>query len=108
MQLGQLEIRVDRGDVSWRGRPVDLRPMEYRLLLYLVRNPDRVHTREELLAAVWTRPPGRSTRTVDVHVTRLRRALGEAGDALKTVRSVGYRLDPAHLDPVEPNEPDRR
>lgn len=74
--------------------------MEYRLLLYLARNHDRVLTREELRREVWASTSTDGTRTVDVHITRLRQALPEASDALVTVRRIGYRLDTDRIEAV--------
>jgi DNA-binding response OmpR family regulator len=91
LRIGELTITDER--VSWRGRDLALRPMEQRLLAYLAADPGRVHTRRALLRGVWGDKPPSDSRTVDVHIARLRRALGEAGEALVVVRRVGYRLD---------------
>ncbi|RMD61551.1 MAG: phosphate regulon transcriptional regulatory protein PhoB [Alphaproteobacteria bacterium] len=80
----------------YRGRrEVRLGPTEFRLLHYLMQNPGRVFSREQLLDAVWGRDVFVEARTVDVHIRRLRKALNSAGesDLIRTVRSAGYALD---------------
>jgi len=81
--------KVTRGD-----RPVKLGPTEYRLLATFLERPGRVWTREQLLDRVWGRDIYVDTRTVDVHIGRLRRALKVGGgeDPVRTVRGAGYAL----------------
>ena len=76
------------------GRTLDLTFKEFELLRYLNENPNRVFTREQLLSEVWGYDYFGGTRTVDVHVRRLRAKLGEHESLIGTVRNVGYRLDP--------------
>ena len=72
--------------------PVELPPKEFELLRFLASEPGRVYTREELLREVWGYDYYGGTRTVDVHVRRLRAKLGPADEQLiETVRGVGYR-----------------
>jgi two-component system phosphate regulon response regulator PhoB len=71
---------------------VDLTPTEYRLLILLAERRGRVQARANLLQAVWDAAPDIQTRTVDMHVQRLRTKLGPAGDLIETVRGFGYRL----------------
>jgi two-component system phosphate regulon response regulator PhoB len=78
--------------VSWQGAPVKLGPTEFRLLHYLMKHPERVHSRAQLLDKVWGDHVFIEERTVDVHVKRLREALGEAGRLVETVRGAGYRM----------------
>jgi two-component system phosphate regulon response regulator PhoB len=87
-------ISVDRGAlaVTVDGAPVELTPIEYRLLLTLVERQGRVQSRPHLLETVWQAQPDLQTRTVDMHVNRLRAKLGAAGDLIETVRGFGYRL----------------
>jgi rhodanese-related sulfurtransferase len=76
-------------------REVELTRMEFDLLAFLVARPDRVHTRGQLLRTIWSGPAAGGTRTVDVHVHRLRSKLGPPlAGALVTVRGVGYRWSP--------------
>jgi two-component system, OmpR family, phosphate regulon response regulator PhoB len=90
-------IEMDRGAhrVRRAGREVHLGPTEYKLLDHLIQHPGRVFSREQLLDAVWGSDVYVETRTVDVHVGRLRKALNIEGvnDPIRTVRSAGYSLD---------------
>jgi len=83
--------RVSRADIS-----IHLGPTEFRLLKHLLEQPRRVFSREQLLDAVWGPDVFLETRTVDVHVRRLRQALNKSGgtDLIRTVRAAGYALDP--------------
>jgi two-component system phosphate regulon response regulator PhoB len=87
-------IVVDRAAtaVTVNGHDVELTPIEYRLLLTLLERRGRVQSRPQLLEAVWDAQPDIETRTVDMHVRRLRAKLGDAGDLIETVRGFGYRL----------------
>ena len=81
--------------VVLEGEPLDLTYTEFELLKYLVQHPGRVFSREHLLADVWGYDYYGGTRTVDVHVRRLRAKLGPEHEALiGTVRNVGYRCSP--------------
>jgi two-component system phosphate regulon response regulator PhoB len=85
---------VDRGAhrVTVDGEDVDLTPTEYKLLLLLAERRGRVQHRFKLLEAVWGAAPDLQTRTVDMHVQRLRQKLGVAGSLIETVRGFGYRM----------------
>ncbi|HEU6453610.1 MAG TPA: response regulator transcription factor [Gemmatimonadaceae bacterium] len=87
-------IAIDRAahSVQVNGDEIDLTPTEYRLLLLLAERRGRVQERARLLESVWDAAPDVQTRTVDMHVQRLRAKLGEAGDLIETVRGFGYRL----------------
>jgi two-component system phosphate regulon response regulator PhoB len=87
-------VSIDRGGrrVMVKGQDVGLTPTEYRLLLLLASNPGLAQGREQLLRMVWGAEPDMQTRTVDVHIQRLRTKLGSAGDMIETVRGYGYRL----------------
>ena len=90
--LGDLRIDVDTYKVTAAGRPLDLTFKEFELLRFLATHPGRVYTRPALLREVWGYDFYGGTRTVDVHVRRLRAKLGpEHEDVIETVRSVGYR-----------------
>jgi two-component system phosphate regulon response regulator PhoB len=82
--------RITRG-----GRPIHLGPTEFRLLRLFMEKPERVFSREQLLDKVWGRDIHVELRTVDVHIRRLRKALGEHGDedVIRTVRGAGYALN---------------
>ena len=87
-------ISIDRSAhrVSVNGRDIELTATEYRLLLTLVERRGRVQSRPQLLESVWEAQPDIQTRTVDMHVQRLRAKLGGAGDLIETVRGFGYRF----------------
>lgn len=87
-------ILVDRTAhrVAVDGQDVELTATEFKLLERLVERRDRVQTRAQLLESVWQAQPDIQTRTVDMHVQRLRSKLGTAGAWIETVRAVGYRL----------------
>ena len=88
MDLAAHRVRRD-------GKGVALGPTEYRLLRHFLENPGRVFSRQQLLETVWPHSEDIELRTVDVHIRRLRIALGEhgGGDIVRTVRSAGYALD---------------
>ena len=91
------ELTIDAGGYTTRlrGRPLDLTYKEFELIKYLVQHPGRVFTRAQLLQEVWGYDYYGGTRTVDVHVRRLRAKLGSEHEQLiGTVRNVGYRFDP--------------
>ena len=91
----QLDLNSHR--VTINGQEIHTGPTEYRLLELLVRNPDRVFNRNQLLDRVWGRGVYVEERTVDVHILRLRKLLKPFGldRAVQTVRSVGYRFSPS-------------
>jgi DNA-binding response OmpR family regulator len=91
-RLGPLAIDVETFRVTASGRPLDLTFKEFELLRFLAQHPGRVFTRPALLREVWGYDFYGGTRTVDVHVRRLRAKLGpEHEHLIETVRSVGYR-----------------
>ena len=92
LQVGPIGIDRSAHRVTIDGRPIDLTPTEYRLLLTLAERRGRVQARAHLLETVWDAAPDIQTRTVDMHVQRLRGKLEEAGELIETVRGFGYRL----------------
>ena len=96
IQLGPLRIDRAAHRVTVDGNPVELTPTEFKLLLMLAERRGRVQARAHLLETVWEAAPDIQTRTVDMHVQRLRTKLGSAGDLIETVRGFGYRLRPGH------------
>jgi two-component system phosphate regulon response regulator PhoB len=92
IHVGVLEIDCGAHVVRVAGDPVDLTPTEFKLLLILAERRGRVQARSHLLEQVWDAAPDIQTRTVDMHVQRLRAKLGRAGDLIETVRGFGYRL----------------
>jgi DNA-binding response OmpR family regulator len=94
IQIGALAIYTEARTVSLDGRQIDLRPLEYGLLVQLAGAPERVFGKQELLRSVWGYRSDAATRTVDGHACRLRRKLDLDGDGrwVITVWGVGYRL----------------
>jgi two-component system phosphate regulon response regulator PhoB len=91
--LGALSLDGAAHRVTWEGRPLKLGPTEFKLLHFLMQHPERVHSRQQLLDRVWGDHVFIEERTVDVHVKRLREALGPvAGALVETVRGAGYRI----------------
>lgn len=92
IHLGPLQIDRSAHRVTVDSQPVDLTPTEFKLLLTLAERRGRVQSRSRLLESVWDAAPDIQTRTVDMHIQRLRTKLGAAGDLVETVRGFGYRL----------------
>ena len=92
LTIGPIEIDKAAHVVRLDGQAVDLTATEYKLLVTLAARRGRVQSRAQLLESVWESAPDIQTRTVDMHVQRLRAKLGDAGDLIETVRGFGYRL----------------
>jgi len=94
IEVGGLRLDPTTHRVSGNGSALELGPTEFRLLHYLMSNPERVHSRSQVLDRVWGDRVFVEDRTVDVHIRRLRRALSESGheEMIQTVRGVGYRF----------------
>ncbi|MDK1017806.1 MAG: response regulator transcription factor [Actinomycetota bacterium] len=93
LRFGDLELNTATYQAYLAGNPVDLTYMEYELLRFFVEHPNRVWSREQILSKVWGYDYFGGSRTVDVHVRRLRAKLSEERASwITTVRSVGYRF----------------
>jgi len=92
LSFGPLSINLATYQVHVDAHPVDLTYMEYELLKFLASHRGRVFTRQALLSRVWGYDYYGGTRTVDVHVRRLRAKLGEHHNLIQTVRNVGYKF----------------
>ena len=95
LTVGELTVDIRGRRVTYAGRGVDLAPKEFDLLAHLAAHAGAVVSKRELLAEVWQLPYGGSDKTVDVHLSWLRRKLGESAAEprlLQTVRGVGVRL----------------
>jgi two-component system, OmpR family, alkaline phosphatase synthesis response regulator PhoP len=92
LKFKDLEIDSDQHIVTAGGKAVDLTAKEFQLLRYLAENKGRVFSRDRLLDSVWGIDVAIETRTVDVHLRRLREKLGKAGKHLVTLRGVGYKF----------------
>lgn len=89
-----VEMSLARVQVTRSGQTVSLSALQFRLLLQLMKMPEVVHSRDELIAAGWPPETEVEPRTVDIHIGHIRRALNRYGpDIIRTVRSVGYSLN---------------
>ncbi|MCC6931343.1 MAG: response regulator transcription factor [Gemmatimonadaceae bacterium] len=95
LRVGPIAIDRAAHRVHVDGREIELTPTEYKLLLTLAERRGRVQARAHLLETVWDAAPDIQTRTVDMHVQRLRTKLESAGELIETVRGFGYRLKAA-------------
>lgn len=92
-KAGELEIDVRSREVRKSGKPLPLPPKEYEILLFLLENPGRVYSREQLLIRFWGYDFDGNERVVDSHIKKLRKALGNCGCAIRTVHRIGYRME---------------
>ncbi len=94
LRIGELMVDLERYDVTVAGRRVSLTYKEFQLLVLLASNPGRVYTREALLSQVWGYDYLGGTRTVDVHIRRLRSKIeGPGRSYIETIWNVGYRFN---------------
>lgn len=95
LRYPNLEINLSNYTVTYHGKSVDFPPKEFELLYFLASNPKRVFTREQLLDRIWGYEYAGDTRTVDVHVKRIREKLNQDDEwGIRTVWSVGYKFGP--------------
>lgn len=92
LNYGTIRIDVSRHTVQVDGNEVELTYKEYEILKYLMKNRGIVLTRDSLMEKIWGYDFEHGNRTVDVHIQSLRKKLGTAGDAIKTIRNVGYKI----------------
>jgi DNA-binding response OmpR family regulator len=92
IQINDLKIDLDRHQVFSDGSVIDLTATEFKILSLFAHSPGRVFTRSILMDAVWGQEYYGIERTMDTHVSRLRRKLGQFGERIETVHGVGYRL----------------
>ncbi|MBN2169375.1 MAG: winged-helix domain-containing protein [Actinobacteria bacterium] len=92
INCGELIINLDSHQVLLSGRPVDLTYKEFELLRMLASTPGRAYSREDLLKNIWGYDYFGGTRTVDVHVRRLRSKIEQTGKYIETVHGIGYRF----------------
>lgn len=93
--VGEIAVDLDAQEVQFQGQPLDLTAREFELLVYLVQRPGRMVSKRQLLAEVWHQPYGGADKTVDVHLSWLRKKLGETAAEpryIHTRRGVGVRL----------------
>ena len=92
LKYRDISIDVERRQVAVAGRAVALDQAEFKLLRYLVAHPERIFSRAQLLDKVWGDHTFIEERTVDVHIMRLRKSLGDLAHYVQTVRGMGYKL----------------
>ena len=92
LESGSLRVCPERHEVSVDGREVVLTYKEFQLICFLMENRGLVLTRDALMSKIWGLAAERENRTLDVHIRTLRAKLGSAGNAIETVRGVGYRF----------------
>jgi two-component system phosphate regulon response regulator PhoB len=97
---GDLSVNVARHEVSYAGAPVALTATEFRILQFLASRPGRVMTRDDIIDAALGRDAAVFDRTIDVHVTAIRKKLGKGADLLETVRGFGYKFRDTPLTPL--------
>ena len=93
LTIGSISLDVQNYTVKKDNKVIHLTLKEFELFALLMKNPNRVFTRQELLNQVWGEHFVGETRTVDVHIGTLRTKLGDASHLIKTIRGVGYRLE---------------
>lgn len=110
LQYADIEMNLNSRRVRRNGKEIHLGPIEYKLLQHLLKSPEQVFSRDELIGAVWPSNVYVEPRTVDVHVGKLRKALKSVAprDLIRTVRAVGYALtdqtDDAPLMDIPPQD----
>jgi two-component system phosphate regulon response regulator PhoB len=92
LTIGELQLDGATHRVTFQDSALKLGPTEFKLLQHLMSYPERVHSRGQLLDKVWGDHVYIEERTVDVHIKRLREALGQGGIHVETVRGTGYRI----------------
>lgn len=93
MKKGDIEIDVRMQRVFLKGKECQLAPIEYKLLVFFLENPNRIFSREQLLIRFWGYDFDGNERVVDNHIKKLRRAIGESDCKIQTIRKTGYRME---------------
>lgn len=92
LKAGILKVNISKYKVTINNNIIELTPMEFKLLVILLKRKGHVQSREVLLSDVWDIASDVTTRTIDTHIKRLREKLEEAGKLIETVRGLGYRF----------------
>ena len=92
LRHGELSIDINRHEVLYQGNAVSLTATEFRILHFLACKPGRVLSRDEIIDAALGRNAAVFDRTIDVHVTAIRKKLGKGGDLIETIRGFGYKF----------------
>ena len=93
LQINNICVDMRRLDVFVGETRIKLAPMEYRMLVYLIKNKNQVITREQLILRLWGYDFEGNDRVIDSHIKKLRKALGKSGKVIQTIRKVGYKLE---------------
>ena len=93
LTVGALTVDIARHKVTVNKKNILLTPLEFELLVTLIKRQGRVQSRERLLDDVWDISADVTTRTVDTHIKRVREKLGRMGKTIETVRGIGYRFN---------------
>lgn len=92
LRCGKLTLDAENHDIRYDGQPVSLTATEFRILQFLAARPGRVFSRDQIIDGALSRDAAIFDRTIDVHITALRRKLGAGGEMIETVRGFGYKL----------------
>ncbi len=92
IDIGAMTINTSFHQIQLNDDEVELTPLEYKLLMYFVNNRNIALSRDQILNGVWGYDYFGDERTVDTHVKRLRKKIGEEGARIKTIRGIGYRM----------------
>lgn len=95
LKVNDICIDCKKLEVTVGGEEIKLAPMEYRMLVYFMRNKNQVITRDQLIVRLWGYDFEGNDRVIDTHVKKLRKALGKSGKAIRTIMKVGYKLEVA-------------
>ena len=93
INIGEIVINQETREVSACGTKIDLNRKEYNLLIYFIKNKNRVLTREQIINSIWGYDFDGDIRTIDTHIKTLRAKLSNCGDYIKTVRGSGYKFE---------------
>ncbi len=94
LQLHGIEIDIGKREVNLATSTVSLTNPEFELLVYLVKSPGRVFSRNDLIYRLWGYRPAYQSRSIDSHLSRLKKKLGHIGQCIQTVRGIGYKFQP--------------
>lgn len=97
LSYGSMDIDLESMELHINKEPIPLTKTEFKLLLFLAQQPHRVFSREEIIEQVWSETPYITLRSVDVHITRLRKKLGEHASVIVNKAGYGYRFDTSAL-----------
>lgn len=93
LRQGDISINIRSHEVFIQGRPCPLPPLEYKILLFFIENPNRIFSREQLLIRFWGYDFEGNDRVVDNHIKKLRQAIKESTCSIQTIRKIGYKLE---------------